>query len=87
MSFLKNKLGEQVFADNIRIYEEPHRMRGLGSAPFDDEGLPTRAGDLVTGGVVNTWLLNMSSSRQLKMEPRGTPRARSRGRQAWEPAT
>lgn len=71
VSFLKTKLGERVFAEKIRIYEEPHRLRGLGSAPFDDEGLPTRAGNLVDGGVVNTWLLNVSSARQLKMEPTG----------------
>src|SRR5690606_3799817 len=39
VSFLKDKLGKQVFAPGIRIDDDPLRLRGLGSTPFDDEGV------------------------------------------------
>jgi PmbA protein len=38
-SFLKDKLGQQIFAKGIKACDDPHRVRGLGSAPFDDEGV------------------------------------------------
>jgi PmbA protein len=71
VSFLKTRLGEPVFAKGVRIYEEPHRLRGLGSAPYDDEGLPTQARDIIDDGVLTTWLLNMASAAQLNMTPTG----------------
>ena len=71
VSFLKDKLDKPVFAKGVRIYEEPHRHRGLGSAPFDDEGLPTRDRDLVRDGVLTTFLHNMASARQLDQSPTG----------------
>jgi PmbA protein len=70
-SFLKDKLGQQVFSKAIRITEDPHRLRGLGSGPFDDEGVANHARDLVTDGVVNTWLLNTASAKQLGLETTG----------------
>jgi PmbA protein len=38
-SFLKDKLGQQIFAKGVNLLDDPHRVRGLGSAPFDDEGV------------------------------------------------
>src|SRR3954462_12387498 len=38
-SFLKDKLGQQIFAKGIHVTDDPHRPRGLGSSPFDDEGV------------------------------------------------
>jgi hypothetical protein len=70
-SFLKDKLGEQVFASSITVVDDPHRLRGLGSAPFDDEGVANRRDELVRGGVITTWLLNTSSARQLGLETTG----------------
>ncbi len=70
-SFLKDKLGQPVFSQSITLSEAPHRPRGLGSAPFDDEGLPTQERRLIDKGVLTTWLLNLSSSRQLGLEPTG----------------
>lgn len=71
VSFLKDKLGQQVFAPGVRIYEDPGRHRGLGSGPFDDEGVPTVARNLIDDGVLTTWLLNVASARQLGMELTG----------------
>jgi PmbA protein len=71
VSFLKTRLGEQVFARGIDIVDDPHRVRGLGSAPFDDEGVANRRTALVEDGVLKTWLLNSSSARQLQLETTG----------------
>ena len=71
VSFLKTKLGEQVFAEGVNIVDEPHRRRGLGSSPFDDEGVANREMALIEDGVLTTWLLNTSSARQLGMQTTG----------------
>jgi PmbA protein len=70
-SFLKDKMGEQVFADGIRILDNPHRKRGLGSRPFDAEGLPTRRYAVIDDGRLTTWLLDLAAARQLKLKPTG----------------
>ncbi len=70
-SFLKDKLGQAVFSPSVTIAEEPHRRRGLGSSPFDDEGVANTPRDLIDKGVLTTWLLNCSSARQLGLETTG----------------
>lgn len=70
-SFLKDKLGQQVFAKGIKLLEDPHRVRGLGSAPFDDEGVATEARALIDDGVLTTWLLNTSAAKQLGLVTTG----------------
>jgi PmbA protein len=71
VSFLKDKLNQPVFASGIRISDDPHLPRGLGSSPFDDEGVANRAMDIIADGVLTTWLLNSSSARQLGLETTG----------------
>jgi len=71
VSFLKGKLGEQVFSKAVTISDEPHRRRGLGSSPFDDEGVANRAANIIDAGVLTTWLLNTASARQLGLETTG----------------
>jgi PmbA protein len=71
VSFLKDKLGERVFAPGLRIVDEPHRLRGLGSGPFDDEGVATREMALVDDGRLTTWLLNAAAARQLGLQTTG----------------
>ena len=70
-SFLKTKLGESVFSRDITITDDPHRVRGLGSSPFDDEGVANQRRNLIDKGVLTTWLLNASSARQLGLETTG----------------
>ena len=70
-SFLKTKLGQPVFSPDIDIVDEPHRPRGLGSSPFDDEGVANKDTRLIDKGVLTTWLLNTSSARQLGMQTTG----------------
>jgi PmbA protein len=70
-SFLLDKLGEKLFADGIRIVDDPHRRRGLRSRPFDGEGLPTGLTAIIDDGVLTTWLLDSASARQLGLAPTG----------------
>lgn len=71
VSFLKDKLGQRLFAPGVMIVDDPLRPRGLGSAPFDDEGVATTRRAIIDDGVLATWLLNTSSARQLGLETTG----------------
>ncbi|MDB5444481.1 MAG: putative Zn-dependent protease [Phenylobacterium sp.] len=70
-SFLKDKLGQPVFASHVTVTDDPHRRRGLGSSPFDDEGVANQPRNLIDAGVLTTWLLNSSSARQLGLTSTG----------------
>jgi len=70
-SFLLDCLGKQVFAKGVTICDDPHRPRGLRSRPFDGEGLPVLPIKLVDQGMLETWLLDSASARQLGLEPTG----------------
>jgi PmbA protein len=70
-SFLKDKLGQQIFPAAITIIDDPHRRRGLRSKPFDGEGIPNRRRALVDKGVLTTWLLDLRSARQLGLASTG----------------
>ena len=71
VSFLKDRLGQAVFAKGVTVLDDPHRLRGLGSSPFDDEGVANRAMKLIDDGVLTTWLLNVGTARQLGMASTG----------------
>jgi PmbA protein len=71
VSFLKDKLGQPVFGPHVTITDEPHRVRGLGSAPYDDEGVANRERALIDKGVLTTWLLNTAAAKQLGLESTG----------------
>jgi len=70
-SFLLDSLGQCVFAPQISIREEPHLPRGQASAPFDDEGVATRARDIVREGVVQGYFLGSYSARKLGLVSTG----------------
>jgi len=67
-SFLKDKMGQRIFAPGIRILDDPHMVRGLRSRAFDSEGLPTTPLCLVEDGVLQTWLLDLRSAKQLGLK-------------------
>jgi PmbA protein len=70
-SFLQDSLGQKVLAEHIDVHEDPHELRGKGSAPFDDEGVLTHARDVVRGGVVQGYFLSTYSGRKLGMRTTG----------------
>ncbi|MDE2464817.1 MAG: TldD/PmbA family protein [Alphaproteobacteria bacterium] len=71
VSFLKDRLGSEVFAPSITIVDDPHRMRGLRSKPFDGEGVRNRRQNLIDKGVLTSWLLDCASARQLGLTTTG----------------
>ena len=70
-SFLKDRLGEQVFAAGVSITDDPLRPRGLRSHPFDVEGLRVARQRLVENGVLAQWIADSASARQLGIRPTG----------------
>ena len=70
-SFLKDRLGEQLFASNIRIIDDPLRRRGLRSQPFDAEGVRVKKLAIVDQGVLTSWLLDCATARELKLTTTG----------------
>lgn len=70
-TFLLDSLGKQVFPKHIDIIEDPHILRGKGSAPFDDEGVLTRKRRVVKNGVVQGYFLSSYSARKLGMKTTG----------------
>ena len=70
-SFLLDQLGKAVLSDHIDLIEKPFLLKGLGSAPFDGEGVKTKEGHLVKQGVLQSYLLNSYAARRLNMQPTG----------------
>ena len=70
-SFLQDKLGKAVFATGVTIIDDPLRLRGLRSRPFDAEGVRVTRRELVSGGVLNSWIAESASARQIGIEPTG----------------
>ncbi|QSF53796.1 TldD/PmbA family protein [Brevundimonas fontaquae] len=70
-SFLKDRMGQRVFAEGVTLIDDPFRPRGMGSTPFDDEGVAVQKRALFDDGVLTTWLLNSASARQLGLESTG----------------
>jgi PmbA protein len=70
-SFLLDRVGTQVLPNNISILEQPHLLRGLASTPFDGEGVKALEREIVTGGVLNTYLTTSYSGRKLGMPSTG----------------
>ncbi len=70
-SFLQDSLGQTIWPEHIDIDEDPHQRRGKGSAPFDDEGVRTRARQVVSAGVVQGYFLSSYSARKLGMKTTG----------------
>lgn len=70
-SFLKDRLGQQLFDGGIRIIDDPLRIRGLRSQTFDAEGVAVQRRAIVDEGVLTTWLLDCATARELGMATTG----------------
>lgn len=71
VSFLKEFMGKEVFAPHITIIDDPHRVRGLRSKPFDGEGVRNGRRAFIEKGVLTSWILDCASARQLKLATTG----------------
>ena len=70
-SFLVDSLGKDIFPSHIQIKEDPHVVGGIGSAPFDEEGVRTSKRDVVRNGVLQGYFLSTYSARKLGMRTTG----------------
>ena len=70
-SFLQGKLGERVFAPGVSVVDDPLRRRGLRSRPFDGEGVRVARMEIVRDGVLQSWMAESASARQLGIAPTG----------------
>ena len=70
-SFLRDKMGAKIFADRIRIIDDPRRKRGLRSRPFDGEGVAGSKLALIEDGALRSWLLDSTTARELGLASTG----------------
>ena len=73
-TFLKDRLGETVASPLLTVVDDPHRYRGLGSRPFDGEGLPTRRLVPLERGVLRHFLCDTYSARKIGATSTGSAR-------------
>lgn len=70
MSFLKDSFGTQVMPKGINVINNPLIKRGMGSRPFDGNGMASRRTELVKDGKLQSWIVNLESARQLGVDIR-----------------
>lgn len=71
ISFLQDKLGQAVFGSGVTVVDDPLRLRGLRSRPFDGEGVRVSRQKLVSNGILKSWIAESASARQLGIQPTG----------------
>ncbi len=71
VSFLKESMGKDIFAKGISVIDDPHRLRGHRSKPFDGEGVANARRALIEDGRLTSWLLDCASARQLGLATTG----------------
>ncbi|MFO1247372.1 MAG: metallopeptidase TldD-related protein [Alphaproteobacteria bacterium] len=71
VSFLKDKMGQSVFGPGINIIDDPHRVRGLRSKPFDGEGVANARRAFIENGKLTSWIMDCASARQLGLQTTG----------------
>ena len=70
-SFLMGQLGKSIASVSVTVVDDGRLANGLGSRPFDGEGLPTRKNVIVDKGVLTSYLLDTYSGRKLGMASTG----------------
>ena len=71
VSYLKDRMNQQVFGSNIQITDDPLLLRGMGSKPFDGEGLRTEPLQLIKDGILTSWTLDLRSAAKLNLVSNG----------------
>lgn len=64
-TFLKDRMGEAVASPLLTMVDEGRKVRGLGSRPFDGEGLPTRTNTPIEAGVLRHWMCDSYAARKI----------------------
>lgn len=64
LSLLKGKLGEKIACEKFTLIDDPHLENGEGSCSFDSEGVPTKYKELVSKGILKTYLYNLKTAKK-----------------------
>ncbi|MCM2394879.1 TldD/PmbA family protein [Rhizobium sp. S95] len=70
-SFLRDRMGEQVLKAGLNITDDPLKVRGSSSRPFDGEGVSGKALTMIEDGVLKHWFLSSSAARELDLHTNG----------------
>ena len=70
-SFLKDKINQKIFSDDINIFDKPDILKGLGSRSFDAEGVKTDTLKLVEQGILKHYLIDTYNGKKLNLKSNG----------------
>ncbi|MBC7311230.1 MAG: TldD/PmbA family protein [Rhizobium sp.] len=70
-SFLRDRMGEQVLKAGLNITDDPLKIRGSASRPFDGEGVRGEKLTMIEDGVLKHWFLSSSAARELGLHTNG----------------
>ncbi|WP_029063717.1 TldD/PmbA family protein [Labrenzia sp. DG1229] len=70
-SFLKDRMGEAIFAPGIQVVDDPFKRRGGATRPFDGEGTAASVLHMIEDGILQHWFLDGASARELGLDPNG----------------
>lgn len=73
-SWLKDRMGEQVLPRGFTLTDDPHRVRGADSRPFDAEGMAMTPRALIDDGALAGWVLDLATAAQLGVPAPGGAR-------------
>lgn len=71
LSRLKDKVGTSIASSIVTIIDDPHLPQGMGSSSFDGEGVATYPKEVVTNGILNTYLHSLTTSKTFNVKPTG----------------
>jgi PmbA protein len=70
-SFLVDQIGQTVAAPDVTVLDNARLSGGLGSCPFDDEGVPSQTTSIIEKGVLRSYLHSAYTARKLGSHPTG----------------
>ena len=70
-SFLKDKINQKIFSNELNIFDKPDILKGLGSRSFDSEGVKTNTLKLVEQGVLKHYLIDTYNGKKLNLKSNG----------------
>ncbi len=73
-SFLVNMLGKQVASNMVTILDDGLMPKGLATSPFDGEGAPTNRKEIISKGVLQSYLYDTYTARKAKTKSTGNAR-------------
>lgn len=71
VSLLKGKIGEKIASEKFTLVDDPHLENGDASSSFDSEGVPTKYKELISNGVLKTYLYNLKTAKKDGVESTG----------------